>query len=92
MLLTRLKTLSVFEAAQAQFQSRVELKDYVAILPDFLAGSTVDFDAFGSVGATVDFSKLGTDAVRVNADRSVRISLPRPKLQPVIVDRSAAGW
>ncbi len=85
-LLKELRTLSDFEAAEATFQSRVELEDDVGILPSFIAGSKVDFDAVGTVAATVDFSVLATDAVVVHADNSVTISLPRPEMQLAVVD------
>jgi len=85
-LLKKLTNLSEFEAGRATFESRVELSSGVWFLPSFLDGSSVDFDGIGTVAATVDFSKLGTVAVRVNSDNSVTITLPRPKLQPAVVD------
>ncbi len=85
-LLKELRNLSDFRAAEATFQSRVELETDVPILPSFIAGSKVDFDAIGTVAATLDFSRLATDAVQVADDGAVTISLPSPVLEPAVVD------
>ncbi len=85
-LLRELRDLSDFRAAEATFQSRVELETDVPILPSLIAGSKVDFDAIGTVAATVDFSGLATDAVQVAPDGAVTISLPTPTLQRAVVD------
>jgi uncharacterized protein DUF4230 len=85
-LLKKLTNLSQFEAARGNFEARIETSTGVWWAPSFIDGSSVDFDGIGTVAATVDFSKLGTDAVKVNADHSVTITLPRPTLQPAVVD------
>lgn len=85
-LLKELRDLSDFQAAEATFQSRVELETDVPILPSLIAGSKVDFDAIGTVAATVDFSGLATDAVQVAPDGAVTISLPAPTLERAVVD------
>jgi len=86
-LLKSIKNLSEFNAAQGGFQSRIELEDDVWMVPSFIAGSKVDFDAYGTVDATVDFSVLGTDAVEVSADGgSVNITLPPPSLGGAVID------
>lgn len=89
-LLKKLVNLSAFEAAQGNFEARIELSRGVWWAPSFIDGSSVDFDGIGTVAATVDFSKLGTDAVKVNADHSVTITLPKPTLQPAVVDPAAS--
>jgi hypothetical protein len=91
-LLKELRNLSDYNAAQGVFSVRIELHDDVPILPDFIAGSTVDFDGIGTVDATVDFSKLSTTAVQVTGGGSgagggdVRITLPEPELGRGVVD------
>jgi hypothetical protein len=84
-LLKQLRNLSDYSAAQGVYLVRVELHDDVPILPDFIAGSKVDFDGIGTVDASVDFSKLSTAAVQVNGG-SVNITLPPPRLGQGVVD------
>jgi hypothetical protein len=87
-LLKQLKNLTDYNAAQGVYEVRVELHNDVPILPDFIAGSKVDFDGIGTVDANINFSKLSTDAVVVNPDHSVTITLQQPKLGRAVVDPS----
>jgi hypothetical protein len=64
---------------------RVDVEDDVDIVPSFLAGERTLFNATGTVDATVDFTKLSTDAVQVNGDR-VAITLPEPAYAKPVVD------
>lgn len=84
-LLKQLKNLSEYNAAQGVYEVRIELHDDVAILPDFIAGSSVDFDGIGTVDASIDFSKLSTSAVQVSGE-NVTITLAPPHLGPGVVD------
>jgi hypothetical protein len=84
-LLKRLSNLSDYHAAQATFQVRVDVENDVGVLPSFIAGERTLFNATGTVDATVNFSKLGSDAVRVDGDR-VRIVLTEPTYTKAVVD------
>jgi hypothetical protein len=83
--LKELSNLSEDHAAQATFLVRVDVEDDVDIVPSFLAGERTLFNATGTVDATVDFTKLSTDAVQVNGDR-VAITLPEPSYAKPVVD------
>jgi len=84
-LLKELSNLSEYHAAQGTFLVQVDLEDDVDVLPSFLAGERTLFKAIGTVDATVDLSKLSTDAVQVNGD-SVTVTLPTPTYGRSIVD------
>lgn len=84
-LLRELTDLSEFRAAQGTFMVQVDVEDDVNLVPSFLAGERTIFRAVGTVDATVDFSRLSTDAVQVQ-DQSVTITLPRPAYGRAIVD------
>jgi len=84
-LLKQMTDLSDFHAAQGTFQVRVDVEDDVDILPSFLAGEHVLFNATGTVDASVDFSQLGADAVQVQ-DQTATIRLPRPEYGRAIID------
>ncbi len=45
---------------------RVDIENDVGILPSFIAGEHTLFNAIGTVDASVDFSSLPTDAVKIN--------------------------
>jgi len=84
-LLKELSNLSEYHAAQGTFMVQVDLEDDVDIIPSFLAGERTIFKAVGTVDATVDLSKLSSDAVQVNGD-SVTVTLPAPAYGRPIVD------
>lgn len=83
-ILERLEDVSEYTAATANYQTSFDVEDE-SVLPDFLLGQTVTFQAYGSVDAVVDFSSLTEDAIRVDGDR-VTITLPEPRLDNVHVD------
>lgn len=85
-LLKRLHNLSDYRAAQGEFLVTIDEEEDVPILPSFLAGESVVFNGVGTVDATVDFSKLSTDAVQVGPEDTVTITLPEPKLEHAVVD------
>ena len=84
-LLKELSSLSDYHAAQGTFMVQVDVEDDVNILPSVLAGERTIFKAIGSVDATVDFSKLSTDAVQLQ-DGAVTITLPHPAYARAVVD------
>jgi hypothetical protein len=89
-LLKQLGNLDRYSAAQGRFESTIDVEDDTPVLPSFLAGERTVFLARGTVYATVDFSKLSTDAVQVNADRTVSVALPAPRLATPVIDPHAS--
>ena len=89
-LLRQLNDMSRYTAARGKFQSTVDIEDDVGLLPSFIAGERTVYQAQGSVDASVDFSKLGKDAIQKNADGSVTVTLPEPNLGRTVVDERAS--
>lgn len=82
-LLRSLENLSDYHAATANMQVVVDVEEDARLLPSFIKGERTLFVAAGTVDAAVDFRGLSRDpdAVQVSDDRrSVRLSLPAPKL------------
>jgi hypothetical protein len=85
--LTAMRDLSEYHAATGQYQVVIDIQQDAKFLPDVIKGKRTIFLAIGSVGAYVDFRKLGDDAVSVSPDReSVSITLPRAQLSTPNVD------
>lgn len=86
-LLTSLTDLAEYRAASANFQVVVDLEQDTKYLPSFIKGERVIMVAAGNVDAAVDFSALREENIEVSADRrTVRITLPAPKLTDVRLD------
>ena len=85
-LLRQLNDLSQYTAARGQFQSTVDIEDDVGLLPSFIAGERTVYQAQGSVDASIDFSALAKDAIAKNADGSVTVTLPEPRLGHTVVN------
>jgi len=83
-ILQALEDVSDYTAATANLQTSFEVEDE-SVLPDFLLGETISFEAYGSVDGVVDFSALTEDAIVVE-DKEVTITLPQPTLANVRVD------
>ncbi len=85
--LKSIRDLSRYEAATGNFQVVVDLEKDAKFLPDSVRGKRTLFVANGSVDAYVDFAKLSSGGVVVNADRTaVTIRLPRAQLEPTNLD------
>ncbi len=80
-----MSNLSTYSAAQGHFQQTIDVEHDVSILPSFIAGERTTFLANGTVDATVNFSKLGPDAIKAD-DGTVTITLPEPKLATAVID------
>ena len=90
--LTELRDLADFHAAQAQFEVTLDLEKDVKWVPSAIAGERVQFVGVGTVDAVVDFSALGAGAVKISDDaKSVVVTLPecirgcsraRPRSEP----------
>ena len=86
-LLVSLTDLAEYRAASANFEVIVDLEKDTKFLPDFIKGQRVIMVAAGNVDASVDFSSLKNENVEVSEDRkTVRITLPAPKLSDVRLD------
>ncbi|MEX0664986.1 MAG: DUF4230 domain-containing protein [Acidimicrobiia bacterium] len=85
-LLKEIKNLSSYVAIEGTYQEDITIKKGVPILPDFIAGESTTLRAVGTVPVSVDFKVLATDAVQVNADNSVRITLSSPELGNAVID------
>lgn len=85
--LTEIRDLSEFHAAQGDFNVLVDLEKDVKYLPSALAGERTLFIGVGTVDAKVDFSRMGADAIVVSPDgKSVTVTLPAPVLEKPTLD------
>jgi hypothetical protein len=85
--LTELRDLSDFHAAQAQFEVTLDLEKDVKYVPSAIAGERVQFVGIGTVDAVVDFSSIGTGAVKISDDnKSVVVTLPSAYAQLPVLD------
>ncbi|MBO2456481.1 DUF4230 domain-containing protein [Actinomadura violacea] len=86
-LLQSIRDLNRYEAASGNFQVVVDLEKDAKFLPSSLRGKRTLFVGNGSVDAYVDFSAVGSGAVKVNSDRTAAIiSLPHARLEPTNLD------
>lgn len=87
-LLTSIQDLERYVAADGTFQVVVDLEDNRRYVPDFLLNDRILFVAVGNVQSYVDFGALDEGAVSTSGadDQTVRISLPRPRLDDASLD------
>ncbi|MEV3922453.1 DUF4230 domain-containing protein [Actinomadura coerulea] len=86
-LLKSIRDLHRYEAASGNFQVVVDLEKDAKFLPSSLRGKRTLFVGNGSVDAYVDFSRLGSGALKVNADRTVAtVTLPPAQLEKTNLD------
>jgi hypothetical protein len=86
-LMTALEDLGEYHAAQATFQSVVDLERDTRWVPSLISGERTTYLATGRVDGIADFTGLGPGAVTVSEDgTTVRIALPRPRLGEARVD------
>ncbi len=86
-ILQSLEDLSRYEAARANFEVIVDSEKDARFIPSVIRGERTVFVGAGSVGATVDFSGLDEDSIRVSEDRrSVEVTVPAPTLSEPRVD------
>jgi hypothetical protein len=88
--LTRIKKLQRFTAAQGQFTETIDLEQDAKYLPSLLKGERVVASVQGNVESTVDFGALGPGSVTVSNDRrTINLRLPAPQLQHADIEESA---
>jgi len=88
--LKALNDLHDYHAASGSYQVMIDIEKDAKYFPSFLKGERTLFLAQGSVDAAVDFSGLGPDAVTVNPDHSVTITLPHAQLAKPVLDTAAS--
>jgi hypothetical protein len=84
--LHEVRDLSDYRAAAADFTVTVDVEKDVSILPQFLAGSRVQYSGFGTVDAGVDLGALDAAAVVERPDGTVVITLPHARLGRAVLD------
>jgi Protein of unknown function (DUF4230) len=88
-LLLSIQDLSRFEAASGNFQVIIDVQKDRKYIPDVVFSDRTLFVAAGSVDAYVDFSNIGSGAIKDSADhKSVEVRLPAPTLEPANLDQS----
>lgn len=86
-LVTAMRDVSQFRAATATFQVLVDLEHDTPNIPSIISGERTTFWATGRVDGVVDLSRLDGQRVVMSPDRlAVTISLPRPTLEPAVID------
>ncbi|HKT01798.1 MAG TPA: DUF4230 domain-containing protein [Rugosimonospora sp.] len=87
-LLLSIQDLSRFEAASGNFQVIIDVQKDRAYIPDLVFSDRTLFVAAGTVDAYVDFSNIGSGAIKDSADhRSATIRLPAPALEQANLDQ-----
>ena len=88
-ILKSITNLSRYEAASGSFEVVVDLTKRTSLIPSFLEGSETLFIGQGTDIAFVDFSRLKSQAITMNADRTaVTITLPKAQLEPAVLNVS----
>jgi len=88
-ILKSITELSRYEAASGSFEVVVDLTKRSSLLPSFLEGSETLFIGQGTDIAFVDFSKLNSHNIQVNANRTaVTVNLPKAQLEPAVLNVS----
>ena len=86
--LAKISDLSRFEAASGRFETIVDQQSS-SKLPDWATGERVVLDAQGDVSASVDLSKLPSDAIQLSDDgTSAVVHVPAPTLDQPRLDPS----
>jgi hypothetical protein len=81
-----LQDVSRYEAATGDFQVIVDVENDAAYLPDAIRGDRTVLLAQGTVDASVDFTGITADAIRVHDDGSVTVTLPEAALSEARID------
>ena len=88
-ILKSITQLSRYEAASGSFEVVVDLTKRTSLLPSFLAGSETLFVGQGTDIAYIDFSRLKSQAIKMNTNRTaVTIALPKAQLEPAVLNVS----
>jgi hypothetical protein len=90
--LTELRDLAEFRAAEAEFEVIVDRENDVKWVPGFIAGERVQYVAVGTVDATVDFAELTDGSILFDDENeSATIILPAPTIGDPVIDFENSG-
>ena len=90
--LTELRDLAEFRAAEAEFEIIVDRETDVKWIPGFVAGERVQYVAVGTIDAMVDFSGLDEDSIFFDEDEnSATVILPAPMYTDPVIDYENSG-
>jgi len=90
-LVTQIRKLEEFTAAEGTFTQDVDLETDAKYLPSFLQGQRVTALVTGTVRATVNFAELNEGAIQVDeSTNTIRLTLPDPVLSDADIDESSA--
>ena len=85
--LQSIESIGEYRASSANLQLVVDLEKDTRFVPSFIKGDRTLFVAAGNVDAGVDLGSLDPDAIEVDEGRrSVRVTLPAPRLYDPEVD------
>ena len=88
--LQALQDVSRYEAATGEFQVLVDVEHDAPYLPDVVRGDRTLFLAQGTVDASVDFTGITGDAIRVAEDGAVTVTLPEATLSEARIDAESS--
>ncbi len=92
LVLTEIRDLAEFRAAEAEFEVIVDREHDVKWVPSFIAGERVQYVAVGTVDAVVDFGGLTADSVSVDSETNTAvIILPSPVIGRPVIDLDQSG-
>jgi hypothetical protein len=80
-----IQDLSRFVGAEGTYQVMVDIEEKRSSIPSFLYGERMLMVAVGSVDASVDFTRLTQDDLRVDG-HTIALNLPEPTLGPTVLD------
>lgn len=90
--LTELRDLAEFRAAEADFEVIIDRENDVKWVPGFIAGDRVQYVAVGSVDATVDFAALTDESIIFDqSSGSATVVLPAPTIGDPVIDFENSG-
>ena len=90
--LTELRDLAEFRAAEAEFEVVVDREKDIKFVPGFIAGDRVQYVAVGTVDATVDFAGLTEEQILFDADNeTATVVLPAPTIGDPVIDFDNSG-
>ena len=91
-ILTEIRDVAEFHAAEAELEVIVDREKDVKWVPSFIAGERVQYVAVGTVDAIVDFSALTSESIVYDAEENrAVILLPDPVMVAPRIDLDRSG-
>lgn len=89
--LTEIRDLSEYHAAEGSFETIIDLEKDVRFVPSAIAGQKVLFVGVGRVDAFVDLGSIDESSIDVDdTTNSITVRLPRGQLDDVVIDHEAS--